>query len=209
MSLRLFCLLITYLLIPNGHGQSGLKGIQNALNREHRIFDKQVDWSVIHRSCPHDKSWVLHLPSFHLYHPIEQSGFTSGQFESSLYATRFPKRFLRRRPLLVTSIIFDHNNKVIGTWEFGLTTPGCGVVPALHADEELLARIYHDSIPITIGVLRWRKLYGYVYKTERGWYMVTYEKGVLRHEPFLTLLREHWTELVADGKYAKGPWLDD
>jgi hypothetical protein len=109
---------------------------------------------------------------------------------------------------LVTSFIFDDTDKVIGTWELGTTAPGCGVVPLLHVDEELLARIYHDSVPSTIAILHWRTLDGYVYKTGKGWYMITYEKGVLRHEGFLVLLQEHWTELVASGNYAKGPWLD-
>jgi len=197
------------LLIPKGQGQSGLKGVQYALNRENRLFDRQIDWRMLRRTCPHDTIWVLHLPSFHLYHPLEQSEFISGQFESNLYATRFPRRFLKRRPLLVTSLIFDFNNKVIGTWEFGMTTPGCGVNPELHANEELLARIYHDSMPSTVGILHWKTLDGYVYKTGNVWYMISYEKGVLRHERFLILLQEHWAALVASGKYAKGPWLDE
>lgn len=186
----------------------GIDAIQRTITKERRIYNGQIDWTLIQRLCPSDSSWVLHLPSFHPTQPLVQTDVVSGKFESLLYVPRLPKIFLRRRPLLVYSLIFDQNDQLIGGWDLGSTGAACNSPKYAHAADELLARVYHDSVPTSMGVIHWKSLNGYVYKTHNGWYMIEFKKGTLRHEPFQTLLRENWIELVIDGKYAKGSWLD-
>ena len=192
-----------------GWSQVGIDAIQRTMARERRVYDAQIDWSLIQRLCPVDSSWTLHLPSLHPTQPLDQSAFVSGRFEMSLYAARLPKIFLRRRPLLVYSLVFDNNDRLIGGWDLGSTGTACNSPRHAHAPDELLAEVYHDSVPSAMGIIHWDFLNGYVYKMRGTWYMITHHHGTLRHEPFLTLLREHWAMLVANGKYAKGPWLDD
>lgn len=189
--------------------QTGLESILKTMTNERHVHDSQIDWALIHRSCPSNTVWTLHLTPYQLSQPLDHGSFESNQFESSLYAPYFPKRFMKKSRLWVSSLVFDGNNKLIGSWEMRLTTADCNTSEWIRMDKELLAQVYHDSVPRALGVIHWRYLDGYVYKTSNGWYIISYKDGILRHEPFLTLLREHWNELVADGQYARGPWLDE
>ncbi len=203
-------LLATALALIHGVGSSqvGLDAIQRTMKKERRVYDAQIDQAMIQRICPVDSSWNIHLPLYSPTEPLASAAFVSGQFESLLYAAQLPKRFLRRSPLLMYSLVFDQNDLLIGGWAFGSTGTDCNAPEHANAPEELLAQVYHDSVPSAFGVIHWAFLNGYVYKTRGTWYMITDDHGTLRHEPFLTLLRENWDMLVANGKYAKGPWVD-
>jgi hypothetical protein len=202
--------LATALALIHGVGSSqvGLDAIQHTMKKERRFYDAQIDQAMIQRICPVDSSWNLHLPSYLPTEPLASAAFVSGQFESLLYAAVLPKRFLRRSPLLMHSLVFDQNDRLIGGWSLGSTGTDCNSPRYAHAPDELLAQVYHDSVPSALGVIHWAFLNGYVYKARGMWYMIINDHGTVRHEPFLTLLRENWAMLVANDDYAKGTWVD-